>query len=84
MYENFDKFDKNLKQEEHERKGDIRRAGKRDDDLLEQIEGLKRYNENKTKSDNNKGQEDLQEEKYLNTLKNFSQTNTKWPEPSYE
>ena len=84
MYENFDKFDKNLKQEEHERKGDIRRAGKRDDDLLEQIEGLKRYNENKTKSDNYKGQEDLQEEKYLNTLKNFSQTNTKWPEPSYE
>ena len=71
MYENFDKHNKQLKDEEKARVDDIKSATARKDSLQKQIDDMNNKGDTKEKDDYSKGQEDLLEE-YLHISKNFS------------
>ena len=72
MDEKFDKHNIKLMNEETRRKKDIEKATKREDNLQVQIVDLNKYNEDKTKGDYEKGQQDLNSSEYLNLEANFT------------
>lgn len=86
MYTNFEKHDTNLKEEEKERKENIKKAITREDDIQAQVDKLVKYNKDKVKLDYKMGKDDLGEDKYLNVENNFDQMEeySEYREPTFE